>query len=93
MRVEWIGVVLTILTIGTIAFGHVLVKRLHVRFGTRPGIPLLVLGLMVIAASVFSFNDTLSAALGTLGVTTFWDGIEIFQQEKRMLRDQALEVD
>jgi hypothetical protein len=93
MRVEWIGVVLATLTVGTIAFGHVLVKRLHARFGTRPGIPLLVLGLMVTASSVFSFNDTLSAALGILGVTTFWDGIEIFQQEKRMLRDQALEVD
>lgn len=93
MRVEWIGVVLATLTVGTIAFGHVLVKRLHARFGTRPWIPLLVLGLMVTAASVFSFNDTLSAALGILGVTTFWDGIEIFQQEKRMLRDKALEVD
>jgi hypothetical protein len=93
MRVEWIGVVLTTLTVGTIAFGHVLVKRLHARFGTRPGIPLLVLGLIVIAASVFSLNDTLSAALGILGITTFWDGIEIFQQEKRILRDQALEVD
>ena len=93
MKVEWIGVILATLTVGTIAFGHVLVKRLHARFGTRPGIPLLVLGLMVTATSIFSFNDTLSATLGILGVTTFWDGIEIFQQEKRMLRDKALEVD
>lgn len=93
MKVEWIGVILASLTMGTIAFGHVFVKRIHARFGTRPGIPLLILGILVLLSSTISVHDTVSAILGVLGLTTFWDGVEVFQQERRVRRDQTLELD
>lgn len=91
VSVEWIGVILASLTVGTIAFGHVFVRRIHARLGTRPSVPLLILGILVLASSTISRTDAVSAVLGILGVTTFWDGVEVFKQEKRAQRDQALE--
>ena len=91
MNLEWIGVLLAALTVATIAFGHLLVKRIHARMGTKPAIPLLVLGLSILAVSLFTNSNPLSAAFGIIGITTFWDGIEVFQQEKRVRRDEKLE--
>jgi|Deesub1362A_J573_1020465.scaffolds.fasta_scaffold01109_4 uncharacterized membrane protein len=91
MTLQWIGPLMALLTVGTIAFGHVLVRWLHARFGTRPGGPLLGLGLLLLIASLFSRADWVSAVLGVLGITTFWDGVEVFHQEKRMRRDAALQ--
>jgi hypothetical protein len=93
VNLEWISVILASLTVGTIAFGHVFVKRMHTRFGTRPAVPLLILGILVLASSTISNSDSVSAVVGILGVTTFWDGIEVFQQEKRVRRDQALDLE
>lgn len=84
MDLQWAGPILAVATFSTIGIGHVLVRRFHARFGTRPAIPLFVSGVLVLAASVFAANNLLSGVLGITAITLLWDGIEIFRQEKRM---------
>ncbi len=85
----WAGPVLAVTTFATIGFGHVLVRWLHARFGTRPGWPLVLLGLATLAYSTLLRENLLSAVTGITAVTVFWDGVEIFRQEKRK-RHEAL---
>jgi hypothetical protein len=73
-------------TFATIAAGHILVRRLHARYGTRPAAYLFFLGALILAASLAAQPNLLSAALGLTGVTVVWDGIEMFRQERRMHR-------
>ena len=39
MSVQWTGVLLASVTFATIGVGHVLVRHLHARYGTRPALP------------------------------------------------------
>jgi len=86
-QVRFAGLVLAIVTFGTIGIGHVLVRRLHARFGTRPAIVFFLVGVLVLGASLISFNDLLSAVLGITAITLVWDGVEILRQEGRMQRE------
>ncbi len=83
------GIVLAGVTFVTIAIGHVLVRRLHARFGTHPAIPFFFSGVVVLLASMLVQNNLLSAVLGLIAITFAWDGVEMYRQEKRMLREQA----
>lgn len=89
MSLQWAGIVLAITTFATIGFGHVLVRRLHARYGTRPAIPLFFVGGSVLLSSFFVSGDLLSGALGITAITLLWDGIEMYRQEKRMQREKA----
>ena len=84
---QWAGPILALTTFATIGIGHVLVRRLHARYGTGPALPFFVLGGLVLLSSVFISTDLISAILGITGITLAWDGIEIFRQEKRMQRE------
>ncbi len=84
MNLQWAGIVLAVVTFATIGLGHVMVRRFHARWGTRPAIPFFVLSAVVLAAALASASDLLSAVLGLTAITLFWDGVEIFRQEKRM---------
>ncbi len=84
MNLQWAGVVLAFVTFATIGLGHVMVRRFHARWGTRPAVPFFALSVVVLAAALASANDLLSAVLGITAITLFWDGVEIFRQEKRM---------
>jgi len=86
---QWAGIILAVVTFITIGVGHVLVRRLHARFGTRPAVPFFITGAAVLLASMLVQNNLLSAVLGLGAITLAWDGIEIYRQEKRMLREQA----
>jgi hypothetical protein len=77
---------LALVTFGTIAAGHVLVRRLHARYGTRPAPPLFLIGGLVLAGSLGASSDLLSGVLGITAITILWDGVEIYRQEKRMKR-------
>ena len=87
MNLEWSGLVFAVTTFTTIALGHVLVLRLHPVLGIRLGIPLIILGVLVLAFSGTTANGLLFGILGIVGVTTCWDGIEFFRQEKRVQRE------
>ncbi len=86
MTLQPAGVVLALITVATIAAGHVLVRRLHARYSTRPAAFLFLLGTLILLGSLAARPDLLSAALGLAGVTVVWDGIEMFRQEKRIHR-------
>ena len=89
MNIQWAGLILAITTFSTIGVGHVLVRLLHPKFGTRLGIPFLVLGGVVMVISVFSKSNLISGVLGIIAITTFWDGIEFFRQEKRVQKGHS----
>ena len=93
MNLEWAGLVLAATTVSTIAIGHVLVRRLHPILGTRLGIPFIVLGVTILILSGQTPSNLLSGVLGIVGVTTFWDGIEFFRQEKRVQRENQSRSD
>lgn len=86
---QWAGIVLAAVTFITIGIGHVLVRRLYARYGTRPAIPFFFSGAVVLLASMLVQNNLLSAVLGLTAITLAWDGIEMYRQEKRILREQA----
>jgi hypothetical protein len=84
MNLQWAGAILALVTFTTIGAGHVLVRWLHARYRTRPGVLLFLTGALVLAGSLWTANDLLSAILGIAAITLLWDGIEIYRQEKRM---------
>ncbi len=90
MTWQWTGPVLALVTFATIGLGHVLVRWLHARYGTRFGGPLIALGLLGLGSTLYLPQDLLAAVVGLTAVTIFWDGVEIFRQEKRMQRERAL---
>jgi hypothetical protein len=89
MSLQWAGAILAFVTFATIGIGHVLVRRLHARFGTRPALPFFGLGLVVMVLSLAVHSNLLSAVLGLTAITLLWDGIEMFRQEKRLQRDST----
>lgn len=82
-----VGLILALVTFLSIWLGHVLVRSLHKRYGTRPGIPFIVLGVAVLVLSSVVGN-LLSAVLGIIAITFCWDGIEFYRQEKRVQREK-----
>ncbi len=91
MNLQWSGPVLAAVTFATIGLGHVMVRAFHARWGTRPAIPFFALSLLVMAAALHTPNNLLSGALGITAMTLFWDGIEIYRQEKRAQREKAIQ--
>jgi hypothetical protein len=87
MTFRWAGPALALVTFAAIAIGHLLVRRLHASFGTRPALPLFLLGAMVLAASLLTPGDLPSSLLGIIAITLIWDGVEIYRQEMRVNRD------
>ncbi len=84
MSLQFAGIILAITSFATIAVGHILVRRLTPTFGTRLGLPFIILGVVILIGSGFVVNNTLSGVLGIVAITTIWDGIEFFRQVKRI---------
>jgi hypothetical protein len=82
------GIVLAITTFATIGLGHVMVRRFHAHWGTRPAPLLFAISVVVMAGAFATPNDLLSGVLGITAATIFWDGVEIYRQEKRMRRER-----
>lgn len=89
MTLQWTGVILAITTITTIGAGHVLVRKLNYIFGTKPAPFFFSGGIIIAIGSLLTTNNTLSATLGIIAITTLWDGVEILRQEKRVLKGHA----
>ena len=84
---EWAGLILAAVTVISIAIGHILVRRLYARFGTRPAIAFFGLGALLLAGSFAAQNNLFSGILGLVAITLVWDGIEMYRQQKRMQRE------
>lgn len=89
MTMQWTGVVLALITFGTIAFGHVAVRRANYLYGTKPVPYVLFAGLAFLFLSLRMHDDLASAALGIVGMTTLWDSFELMRQEERIRRGHA----
>ena len=89
MSVQWAGLVLAVTTVATIGFGHVLVRKLNYHFGTKPAPVAFLLGVVAMVASLFVSRNLTSAALGIIGITTLWDGVELIRQEARVRKGTA----
>ena len=84
MTLQWVGLVLAVLTLGTIGLGHVVVRKLNYRYGTKPAPFFLVLGLLLLGLSLLATDNLASAALGIVGMTTLWDAVEFIRQEEHI---------
>ena len=89
MTLQWAGLVLAVLTFGTIGLGHVMVRKLNYRYGTKPAPFFLILGLLFLGLSLLATDNLASAALGIVGMTTLWDAVEFIRQEERIRRGHA----
>ena len=88
MTLQWTGPILAAITLATIGFGHLMVRRINYLYGTKP-IPIVaVLGLLFLFLSL-RMADLASAVLGIVGVTTLWDAVELYRQEERVRRGRA----
>jgi hypothetical protein len=52
VTLQWAGLVLAVLTFGTIGLGHVAVRKLNYRYGTKPPPFFFVLGLGLLGLSL-----------------------------------------
>ena len=89
MTLQWAGLILAIATFGAIACGHVFVRKLNYRFGTKPVPYVILLGLLFLFLSLRTPDNLLSAVLGILAITTLWDALELVRQEERVRRGHA----
>ncbi len=89
MTLQWAGPILGSIMLGTIAIGHVIVRRLNYLHGTKPAPVFAVIGIASLLISIILANDLLSACFGIIGVTTIWDAIELVRQEERVRRGHA----
>jgi hypothetical protein len=89
MTLQWAGLVLAALIFGTIGLGHVAVRKLNYRYGTKPAPFFLVLGLAFLGPSLLVTSNLASAALGIVRMTTLWDAVEFVRQEERIRRGHA----
>jgi hypothetical protein len=89
MTLQWAGLVLAALIFGTIGLGHVAVRKLNYRYGTKPAPFFLVLGLAFLGLSLLVTSNLASAALGIVRMTTLWDAVEFVRQEECIRRGHA----
>jgi hypothetical protein len=89
VTLQWAGLVLVVLTFGTIGLGHVAVRRLNDWYGTKPAPVFLVLGLAFLGLSLLATDELASAALCIVGMTTLWNAGEFVRQEERIRRGHA----
>jgi hypothetical protein len=72
-----------------IGLGHVAVRKLSYRYGTKPAPFFLGLGLAFLGLSLLVTSNLASAALGIVRMTTLWDAVEFVRQEERIRRGHA----
>jgi len=83
VKLNYAGLILAFTTVATIAIGHELVRLLHRRFSTKPAPIFWLLSMGIFAVSAYTSNLP-SGVLGIIAITFFWDGLEMYRQEKRM---------
>ena len=65
---------------------HPAVIKMEYHLGKKSWWVWLVVGLLVVTASLFVPNQTLSTILGGFAFSCFWGILEMHQQERRVLR-------
>ncbi|HBS12268.1 MAG TPA: hypothetical protein DEO36_06975 [Flavobacteriaceae bacterium] len=88
---NYVGPILAVTVFVTIGIGHVAVRYLNYHLGTKPGIPLFIIGFSLLIYTMYVPSDLWSSVVGIIGMTTVWDGIEMYRQEKRIINGHAPE--
>jgi hypothetical protein len=83
------GILIAVVAILGIGFGHVWVRRMEYHFGKESWPVSLLLGLVLVAASFFPSSDFLSALLAIPGAIFLYAVKELFEQERRVLKGFA----
>ncbi len=86
---QWTGPSLALVTVLTIWFGHVMVRKVNYHFGTKPVPVVALVGVGALVVSLFIQDFTLSGGLGIIGITTLWDAFELVRQENRIKKGHA----
>jgi uncharacterized protein DUF4491 len=89
MILQWVGPLMAFLTVATIGAGHVMVRKINYHFGTKFAPLVVIIGASVLGLSSWVTSDLISAALGIVGITTLWDGVELYRQEARVRKGHA----
>lgn len=91
MELNYLGLAAGLSGFLSIWLGHIAVRKIeaHASALWLPAGGALILGLVVEAVSVKSENLYVTAVCGILGVTLFWDALELFRQQKRVKQGHA----
>lgn len=78
------GVVVGIVTLISIALGHVLVVESVKRFGVRAWMGFLGVGLLFLVLSLLSGSDVMSAIFGANSFIFLWGVYEVFKYHEKL---------
>ncbi len=78
------GITIAVMTFLTIGIWHPIVIKTEYRWGTRPWIVYLLVGLCCIVGALFVENIYMSSFLGVFGASALWGIGELFSQKKRV---------
>lgn len=84
MHIHFTGIIIAICTFLTIGIWHPIVIKAEYRWGTRPWIAFLLVGLACLGAALFVENTIVSSVVGVFGASALWGIGELFSQKKRV---------
>ena len=86
-----LGLVCAVTTFFCIWFGHLAVRFIEARSASIriPAAAFVLLGLGLESGALLSNSPALSAALGIAGLLSLWDALELFRQERRVIKGHA----
>ena len=78
------GIIIAVCTFLTIGIWHPIVIKAEYRWGTRPWVVFLLVGIGCFVAALYPENIYLSSFLGVFGASALWGIGELFSQKKRV---------
>ena len=78
------GIIIAIMTFLTIGIWHPIVIKAEYRWGTRPWVVFLLVGIGCFVTALYTENIYLSSFLGVFGASALWGIGELFSQKKRV---------
>lgn len=85
-NMNFIGLIIAVVTFLVIGIFHPIVIKGEYYFGTKCWWWFLVAGILFIAGSLLVENQVLSTILGVIGCSCLWSILEIFEQRERVLK-------
>lgn len=84
MNINYLGVIIAIITFFVIGLFHPIVIKAEYYFGTRIWWLFALVGVVCLGFSLFVEQIILSSMLGVIGCSSFWSIHELFQQRERV---------
>lgn len=84
MDLNFIGLIIAVVTFLVIGLFHPLVIKGEYYFGVKCWWAFLIAGILFIAGSLIVGNQIASTILGVVGCSCLWSILEVFEQRKRV---------